>query len=346
MTSKMQEYVGLDIHKKFTVICVKDKEGNILLEKKIKNEPSELDSFLSQIKKDSAIAMESCSCWEYIYDYLTDAGFTNVVLANPSKVRLIAVLKKKTDAFDAAILADLLRSNMLPTSYAPCKLIREQRQITRHRASLGRLKGIIKNKIHALLIKNGIKHEFSDVFGVEGIRYLQSLELTAIDRYQMEQYLELIRHYNVQIKKTENRIEDFVAYTPQVKHLMTIPGVSFYSGLTIFGEIGNIQRFNSAKKLVAFAGLNPSVSQSGEKCYMGHIAKQGDKHLRWMLGQCANIAIMHDSILAKIYHKIKKRRGHNIAITAVARKMLCFIYVMLTHNMNYQALQIHKLKAS
>jgi len=208
------------------------------------------------------------------------------------------------------------------------------------------LNGIIKNKIHAILIRNGINQEFSDVFGQAGINFLMNLDLTDVERYQMDQHLELIRHCNVQIKKTEERIEDYVAYNPQVKLLMTIPGVSFYSGLAIAGEIGDIQRFSSAKKLTCFAGLNPSVSQSGDKCYTGHIAKQGDKHLRWMLGQCANVAIMHDSALAKIYQRIKKRRGHNIAITAVARKMLCFIYVMLTHNIKYQALQIHKAKAS
>ena len=342
----MQTYVGMDIHKKVIVLCMKNKEGTVLLQKKIRNEPNELDSFLARIPKDSAIAMESCGCWEHVHDYITDAGFTNVVLANPSKIRLIAESKKKTDSHDAEVLADLLRSNMLPTSYAPSKVIREQRLITRHRASLGRLKGIIKNKIHAILIRNGINHEFSDVFGASGIMYLKSLDLDYIDRYQMDQLLELIRHYNIQIEKTESRIEDYVAYNPHVKLIMTIPGISYYSGLSIVGEIGEIQRFNSARKLTAFAGLNPSVSQSGDKCYYGHIAKRGNKNLRWMLNQCANIAIMHDSTLSKTYHRIKKRRGHNIAITAVARKMLCFIYVMLMHNIKYQALQIHKKKAS
>jgi transposase len=342
----MQKNIGLDIHKKFLFAVILDSKGNLILEKKIRNEPWELDKFFKDIEKDSNIALESCSCWEYVYDYLTDKGFANVILANPSKVRLIATSRKKTDAHDARVLADLLRSNMLPASYAPPNDIREQRQITRHRASLGRLKGILKNKIHAILIRNGINQEFSDVFGQEGINYLMSLDLSALDRYQMDQYLELIRHYDVQIRKTENRIEDYVAYTPQVKLLMSIPGISYYSGLTITGEIGDIRRFNSARKLTCFAGLNPSVSQSGDKCYTGRIAKQGDKHLRWMLNQCANVAIMHDSTLAKIYHRIKKRRGHNIAITAVARKMLCFIYTMLEHNIEYQALQIHKLKAS
>ena len=342
----MQRYVGLDIHKKFLFAVVLDSDGELISEKKIKNDPYELNKFFKGINKDSKIALESCSCWEYVYDYLTDKGFTNLVLANPSKVRLIATSRKKTDAHDARILADLLRLNALPTSYAPPHVIREQRQITRHRASLGRLKGVIKNKIHAILIRNGINQEFSDVFGQEGINYLMSLDLTPIDRYQMDQYLELIRHYDVQIGKTEERIEDYVAYTPQVKLLMSIPGVSYYSGLSITGEIGDIRRFDSARKLVCFSGLNPSVSQSGDRCYTGHIAKQGDKHLRWMLNQCANVAVMHDSTLAKIYHRIKKRRGHNIAITAVARKMLCFIYTMLVHNMEYQALQINKAKAS
>lgn len=342
----MQRYVGLDIHKKFLFAVVLDSDGELISEKKIKNDPYELNKFFKGINKDSKIALESCSCWEYVYDYLTDKGFTNLVLANPSKVRLIATSRKKTDAHDARILADLLRLNALPTSYAPPHVIREQRQITRHRASLGRLKGVIKNKIHAILIRNGINQEFSDVFGQEGINYLMSLDLTPIDRYQMDQYLELIRHYDVQIGKTEERIEDYVAYTPQVKLLMSIPGVSYYSGLSITGEIGDIRRFDSARKLVCFSGLNPSVSQSGDRCYTGHIAKQGDKHLRWMLNQCANVAVMHDSTLAKIYHRIKKRRGHNIAITAVARKMLCFIYTMLMHNIEYQALQINKAKAS
>lgn len=272
-------------------------------------------------------------------------GFDKVTLANPSQIRLIAASRKKTDAHDAKVLADLLRLEHLPKSYAPPQVIRNQRLLTRHRASIGRLRGVVANKIHAILIRNGINHEFTDLFGVGGMEYLHSLELRQMDRFQMDQYLELIRHYNVQIKKIESRIEDYVQHLPQVKILMTIPGISYYSGLSIFGEIGNIQRFSSSKKLVAFAGLNPSVSQSGDRCYTGHIAKQGNKHLRWMLGQCANVAIMHDSTLAKIYQRIKKRRGHNVAITATAKKMLKLIYVILMHNIKYQALQIHK-KAS
>lgn len=342
----MQNYVGLDVHKNFVFAVVIDGEGAVVSERKVRNEPGELDRFFKRMDKDASIALESCSCWEYVYDYLSDAGFTNITLANPSRVKLIATSRKKTDAHDAKVLAELLRVNMLPASYAAPNHVREQRLLTRHRASLGRLKAIAKNKIHAVLLRHGINHGFSDAFSVQGTNYVRSLDLPMIDRYQVDQYLELVRHYDVQIKKTDEQIKDYVAFNPEARLVMTMPGVSLYSGLSITGEIGNIKRFNSARKLVSFAGLNPSVRQSGDKCYNGRISKQGNKHLRWMLNQCAHVAIMHDSTLAKIYHRIKKRRGHNIAITSVSRKMLCFIHAMLTHNVKYQALQIHKAKAS
>ena len=113
MTSHTIRYIGLDIHKKFLFAVVLDSEGDLISEKEIRNEPWELDKFFKKINKDSKIALESCSCWEYVYDYLTDKGFTNIVLANPSKVRLIATSRKKTDAHDARVLADLLRMNGL-----------------------------------------------------------------------------------------------------------------------------------------------------------------------------------------------------------------------------------------
>lgn len=338
----MQKIVGLDVHKKHINALVIDPEGKEITREKIPNDPKRLDLFLGMIPMDSKIALESCSCWMYVYDYLEDKGYTNLSLANPYKVRLIADSRQKTDFKDAMSLAQLLRTNLLPLSYAAPRDIRAQRQITRHRESLGCLRRAVKSRIQSILIRHGIIHEFSDVFGIEGINFLRSLDLPEVERYEMDQYLELVRHLGIQMGKTEERIEEFVKNNPMVRIIMTIPGISYYSGLMIVGEIGDIRRFNSARKLISFAGLNPSVSQSGDKCFTGHISKQGDRHLRWILVECANVAIMHDSYLAKFYHRIKARRGHNIAITATARKMLTLIYTMLTLNIPYNALQINK----
>jgi len=341
----IKQTVGLDIHKEFIYAVVLDNNGDLIFEDKIKTEPKYMDRFLKRIPKDSKIAMESCVCWEHIYDYIDDNGFTDIELANPSRIGLIAKSDKKTDKHDAKILADLARSNMLPKSYAPTKEIRNQRRITRFRASLGVIQGVIKNKIHAVLLRLGMHNPFNDLFSNEGIQFLKSIDLEWADRIQIDEYVLLIEMINKQKKDAEKTIYEYVETNPHAKLLCSMPGIATYSALTIMAEIGDIRRFNGSNQLVSFGGLNPRVSQSGMKSYTGRISKQGDKHLRWILNQCANVAVMHDSTLAKKYNHIKKKRGHNVAITAVARKMLIYIYTMLTNNIKYQQLQIHK-KAS
>lgn len=345
MTSTiMQRYVGLDVHKKFIQGCVLDNEGKVILEQKFKSEPHSMDMFLLNVPENSKIVLESCSCWQYVYDYLDDAGYKDLHLANPSRVGLIAKSKKKTDKNDARILADLLKANLLPESYAAPLDVRNERQITRHRLSLVRLRTDVKNKIHALLLRHGIEHAFSDLFGKSGIKYLYSLDLPMCDRFELDNYTKTIEFLTERINETQERVEEFAKQIPQARILMTIPGIDYYSALMIHAEIGDIRRFNSAKKLVSFAGLNPSISQSGDKCYVGHIAKQGNSNLRWILGQCSNITIMHDSRFATFYQRLRKSKSHNIAITATARKMLNIIFAMLQNNRNYVPLK--KCKAT
>jgi len=341
MAQNMQTYVGLDTHKKFVFGCVKNKDGNILFEQKFKNEPHSIDTFLLNVDKDSKIALESSSCWQYIFDYLVDQGY-NVFLSNPAKTRLIGESKKKTDVEDARKLADLLRMNMLPLSYAAPLHIRMQRQITRHRASLVSMRTQTKNKIHAILRRHGITTELNDCFTQKGLEYLESIDLPMCDRFELDQYIGILRHYSKKIQDTQERIEEIAADDPYAKIVMTHVGMSHYSSLMVVAEIADIRRFCSCKKLVSFAGLNPSVSQSGEKCYLGNISKQGSKHLRWILIQCANIAAQKDKKLKSYYMKKKLGKGHNKAIVAVARKMLINIYVMLKHNITYDHLRANK----
>lgn len=345
MTSNTtQQYVGLDVHKKFIQGCILDENGKVVFEQKFKSEPHSMDMFLLNVPKDSKIVLESCSCWQYVYDYLGDAEYTDLHLANPLRVRLIAESRKKTDKVDAKALANLLRVNLLPESYAPPLNVRYERQITRHRLSIVRLRAEVKMKIHALLLRHGIEYEHSDVFGKAGIKYLYSLDLPMCDRFELDNYAKTIEFLTGRVKDTQERVEEFANHSPQSRLLMTIPGIDYYSALMISAEIGDIRRFNSAKKVISYAGLNPSISQSGEKCYTGHIAKQGNNNLRWILGQCANIAVMNDSRLALFYQRIKKSKRHNIAITATARKMLTIIYAMLKNNTKYAPLK--KCKAS
>jgi transposase len=341
MTSNMQMYVGLDVHKKFIFGCVKDKEGRVIHEEKFVNEPNKMDAFLLNVPEDSKVALESSSCWQYAFDYLVDKGF-DVSLSNPMKTRLIGESKKKTDAEDARKIADLLRTNMLPLSYAAPKHVRMQRQITRHRLSLVNMRVEVKNKIHAILRRHGIQFESEDAFTQKSIEYMQKFDLPMCDKFEIDQYVGVLRHLTLKIQETQERIEELAKDDPYARLLMTHPGISHYSALMITAEIGDVQRFSSGKKITSFSGLNPSVYQSGEKCYMGRISKEGSNNLRWILIQCANIAVQKDRKLKSYYLKKKLAKGHNKAIVACARKLLINLYVMMRHNIPYHALRVNK----
>lgn len=341
MTSNQQLYVGLDVHKKFIFGCVKDKEGKTIHEEKFVNDPVKMGEFLAKVPQDSKVALESSSCWQYAFDNLVDRGY-EVSLSNPMKTRLIGETKKKTDAEDARKIADLLRMNMLPLSYAAPKHVRMQRQITRHRLSLTNLRTEVKNKIHAILRRHGIQLEAEDAFTQKSIEVIQSFDMPMCDKFEVDQYIGVLRHLTLKIQETQERIVELAEDDPYARLLMTHPGIGHYSALMITAEIGDVQRFSSGKKITSFAGLNPSVYQSGEKCYMGRISKEGSNNLRWILIQCANIAVQKDRKLKSYYMKKKLGKGHNKAIVACARKLLINLYVMMRHNISYHDLRINR----
>jgi len=140
-------------------------------------------------------------------------------------------------------------------------------------------------------------------------------------------YLSIIDKINEEIKKIDRIIQEKAKQDDDAILLMTIPGISYYSALLIKAEIGEINRFPNHEKLVSYAGLCLQ-RQSGDKEIRGHITKQGSKLLRWILVQCANAAVRKRG-LRNFYLRIRKRKGHNVAIVATARKMLVCIYHML-----------------
>jgi transposase len=233
---------------------------------------------------------------------------------------------------------------MLPTCYAASTDIREQRQVVRHRKSLTEIQTEIKNKIHAILLRNGIEHGFSSVFTDKGTDFLYSIDLPGYDRQQLDDYLEILNHLKQKITKTTEDSEDYVRHNPHARLLMTIPGISYYSALMIAAELGDIRRFRNAKQVTSYAGLNPSVRQSGMSCYTGHISKQGNRGLRWILVQIAHVIVQRDSRFANTFKRIANQRSNNIAYVAVARKLITVIYSMLLNNAPYFALQ--KAKAT
>lgn len=321
-------YVGLDIHKEKVYGVVMNETGEIMKEGKFRNNQDDFSKFLKDVKE-ATIVMEAIGFSYPPYDFLEKKGYT-VKIAHPLKTRAIAEAKIKTDKIDARILAHLLRSDFVPTSYVPSKKIRALRDIARQRAYLVKLRTELKNKIHAELAKRWIKPSLN-IFTQKGTQWLTSQHIESVTRY-----LDILKKLNENIDEISKEISSIAQKNRDAQLLMTIPGIGYYSAVCILAEIGDITRFEDSHKLCSYAGLAPSTRQSGNTTHHGHIMKQGNKWIRWILTQCVHIHIKYDTHLTRFYYRIAHRKGKKIAVVATASKMLRVIYWMLKNHEEFQ----------
>lgn len=330
-------YVGIDVGKVKCRAAIMDQGGFIVDEFTFANNHEGIEDLASKLNMDDRAVMESTgSVWTNLYDVL-DGKHIPVVLANPLKTKAIASAKIKSDKIDARILAHLLRSDLIAESYVPPKEMRELRALIRHRASIVKVRTMVKNRIHALMDRYGFEHEYSDLFGKGGMQWLKTIEVKPLDRLMLDNHLQHIENLNGQIKRVDEEICGKASQDEDVRLLLSMTGVDIYTALLIRSEIGDIHRFPDYKKLVAWAGLAPSLHQSGSVEYHGSITKQGSRMLRWIMVEAARVAVNHDDRLRLFYERVKHRRGDQKAIIAVANKMLKIVWFMLTRREAYES---------
>jgi len=321
-------YIGADVHKNYTLFAVLTQEGKVEQRTRVENDGQALREFLGELSKPAHLVVEAGYHWQPFYEVVEELGF-EVSLAHPLKVKMIAEARIKTDTIDATALAHLLRLNYLPTAYIPPREVRDLRETLRHRARLVKTQTMVKNRIHALLAKNGIRRRFSDLFGKAGRHFLKALHLRPCYQLALKQLLALLDTLGGLIQEVTEVIEEEAKATPEARLLATIPGIGYYSALLILAEIGDINRFPNGKKLCSWAGLVPSTHSSGGRTYHGHLTKQGSRWLRWILTQAVPHAARGSSQLGALYQRVARRGGRNAAKMAVARQMLMIIHRML-----------------
>jgi transposase len=326
------KYVGWDFHKRKSYIVVVNGEGEVIEERKIEHRDMlGLMGFLLGLEKGTPVAIEATGSWYWLVDLLEENGL-KPYMAHPKNTKVIAYSKCKTDKIDARILAHLLRTNFLPVSYIPPMEVRELRDLLRMRIFLVKQRTKIKNRIHSILDKFGIFLEYSDIFGKRGREEIRRIELRSPYKEEINILMDLLEDTEGKISNIENiikRIEIERGWREDLKLLRSVPGIGWFSGLLILAEIGDINRFRSARALCSYAGLVPSTYQSGDRSWYGRITKEGSRWLRWVLVESATRAVSVDGYYKEIYEKLKKRRGKQIAKVAVARKMLTAIYYIL-----------------
>ena len=328
-------YIGMDLHKRFSQLTEMDKEGRVYRKFKLYNHPDLLKDYFSNLPCSSSVVIEATGNWYWVCDLIEELGHT-VKLAHPKKVKIIAESTVKTDKIDSEVLAHLDRTNFLPLSYIPPKHIREERELLRYRMCLVRIRSGLKNRIHNILSKVGVIHTFSDLFGRGGVNFLREIDLPGIYKDELQGYLQVIETLDNLIKSCEKEIRRSVKENKDATLLMSVPGFSYFSALLMAAEIGDISRFSSYRKLCAYGGVVSSTKQSADKIYQGHIIKDSNKYIRWVLTEAVPKAIAKDQRLKVTYFKILREKGKSKAKIAVARKMLISIYYMLKNKSQYK----------
>ena len=189
----------------------------------------------------------------------------------------------------------------------------------------------LKVKVRAQLTVNGIQPSSEHgLFTSKNLEWLHSLQLDSI-----ESYLPVISTLDTQIGKLSKELQAIAPQDENVKLLMTIPGIGYYSALLGKSEVGEISRFPDGEKLCSYAGLVPYVSSSGAYTRHGSITKEGSRWLRWIMVECVHTHLKCDTSITRSYHAIAERKGKSIAKIAAARRLLMCCYSVLRNRQPY-----------
>jgi len=305
-----------------------DQDGQVLANRNVPNGAEPILKVIGGLPLGTPAAFEACYGTSWLVELLEDYGFAPH-LVHPSRCKAIASARLKNDKVDAAILAQLLRADLLPEAWIAPPAIRQLRALLRHRVALVRLRTRLRNRIHAIVADYGHDRSGGGYWTGPGRAWLASLSLPAVSRELVEDDLGLIDALQGRIDRLDWEIRQRARSDPRVKVLTELPGVGPFTALVILAEVGDISRFASARKLASWAGLTPTVRGSDRVAHYGHISKEGSVWLRWVLCEAAQTAKRSPQFTAT-FQRIAKRRGKKIATTAVARKLLTRAWHLLT----------------
>jgi transposase len=326
--------ICLDVHRDFCVVAIYE-GGQVRSGARVPSTPEGLALLAESLMPSDRVALEvTGSCWEVAR--ILEPHVERVVVVSPDATG-ITQARAKTDRLDARTLARLLWSGELESVWMPDERCRVLRRRLARREQLVHARSRAKNEIHAVLQRRlQGKPPCSDLFGVKGRRWLAGLELPVEERESVDAGIRHIEFLDSEIAAVERLIAQQALNWPEIRRLMTVPGVNLICAATFIAAIGHAGRFVTSRKLVAYLGLDPKVRQSGEApARSGRISKRGSAAARWALVEAAWSVVLQPGPLHAFYDRTRARRGHGKAIVATARKLAVLFWCMLTRDQDY-----------
>jgi len=331
-------YIGLDVHKHYISVGGLNAQQEVVLRPR----DVEMERFKtwaeSNLRKTDEVVLEATTNTWDVYDTIVPL-VGRVVVAHPAEVKQIANSRVKTDTQDVLRLVRLLIADIVPDVWVPPLEVRELRAMLSYRWRLVKMSTAIQNRMHSLLHRHNIQAPQGKIDTGENREWWEGLKLSELETLRLKQEsktLRLVRENIVEVEKELGRLSNSTRWGDQAVYLMQIPGVGIIVTMTILSAIGDIQRFESPKKLVGYAGLGAGVHDSGQKHREKGITKVGRTELRWALVEASWQAIRSNPHWRAEYDQLCKRKHPNQAIVAIAHKLLVTIWYLLNRKEVYK----------
>ena len=337
--------VGCDAHKHYSLFAVFDGQGKPVERTRVNHEPGAIRAFLSRFPEGTPVALETVGNWYWIVDEIEAAGCLPQ-MAHAAKAKMMMGNVHKTDKLDADGLATLLHNGTLPSIWIAPGSLRDERELPRTRMAFSKMRTALKNRMHSTLAKYALSLDTqSDIYAPKWRPQLMQLIRSLPDetRRCMEQELELLGLIQDQIDQLEARILERVRLTRTIQLIQSVPGPAEILSIVIDREVGSIDRFPSPACFASYAGLVPRVRASGGKVHYGRMIKQANNYLKWAFIEAANVVVRQrhhpawqSKHVVQIYERTRQRKGHSVAVGAVARYLAEATYWILKKDEPYR----------
>jgi transposase len=321
--------IGVDYHPSVQQIAWVDTETGDCDERQLTHSDGEAEKFYRDLKRRGVgvrVGMEATGHAGWFERLLSELGF-ELWIGDPAQIRAKRVRKQKTDRQDAQLLLTLLVENRFPRVWVPSLENRDLRQLLWHRHRLVQMRTRIMNQLQAVAMNEGVRRR-KKLWSVAGRTQLDSFLLAPWAARRRQDLLQLLDRLSPSIDQLSAAIEQEAQKRPEVLHLMTHPGVGPLTALAFVLIIGTPERFHCGKQIGSYLGLIPCEDSSAGRQRLGHISKQGNSLLRFLLVEAAQVAVRCDPEWRRQFVRLAMRRQRSIALVAMARKLAVRLYWM------------------
>jgi transposase len=328
--------IGVDYHPSFQTIAFLIEETGECGEQELNHSDGEAERFYRDLQKRGIrvrVGMEATGYSRWFERLLAELGF-EVWMGDPAEIKAKRVKKRKTDREDARLLLRLMREGTFPQVWVPSPENRDLRQLLWHRHRLVQMRTRIMNQLQALAMNEGYRWK-KKLFSEQGRALLEKLSLAPWASRRRQELLELLDRMNPTIEELTTAAEQEVKKRPEALRLMTHPGVGPLTALAYVLIIGTPERFHCGKQIGTYVGMIPCEDSSARKQRLGHISKQGNSLLRFLLVEAAQAAARCNPQWRRRYIHLAMRRHKSIAKVAMGRKLGVRLYWMWRNGCEY-----------